>query len=98
MRLVIAFVLVGCGQVDAAERVLKVTTSGAGGGHVTSPDGINCGTSCETTVELGTVLTLAPSAEASSVFEGWSGAICSGDTDCMVTVNDDTTVDAKFEI
>ena len=80
----------------AFDAVLSVTQVGSGSGVVTSnAGGVNCGTSCSATLNAGTVATLTATANAGSVFAGWSGA-CSGTAACQVTLNDSVTVSAKF--
>ncbi|MBL0059326.1 MAG: hypothetical protein IPP35_09500 [Elusimicrobia bacterium] len=76
--------------------LLGVTMSGAGIGTVTSdPAGINCGADCSEGLVVGTVVTLTPTPDVSSVFAGWGGA-CSGTGACVFTVSADTTVSATF--
>ena len=65
---------------------LSVTKTGVGGGTVTSqPAAINCGTTCAASIDGGTVVTLTATPDAFSVFEGWSGAGCSGTGQCQFT-------------
>jgi hypothetical protein len=55
--------------------VLAVTTSGSGGGRVTSePAGIDCPTDCSETLPLGRSVTLVATPASGSVFESWGGA------------------------
>jgi hypothetical protein len=78
-------------------RTLTVVTAGTGAGRVTSsPSGIDCGTTCATSFDHGTRVTLVASANAGSTFAGWSGA-CSGTASCAVTLDADTSVTASFE-
>lgn len=66
------------------------------GGTVTStPAGINCGTSCRTSFDQGTSVTLTATPAAGYIFAGWSGA-CSGTGTCSVTMNSATSVQANF--
>ena len=52
---------------------LSVQRAGAGTGSVTSsPAGIDCGATCTVTVNDGTAVTLTATADAGSVFTGWS--------------------------
>ncbi|HYD40498.1 MAG TPA: cellulase family glycosylhydrolase [Anaeromyxobacter sp.] len=76
---------------------LTVTTSGTGGGFVTSSvGGIHCGTACSATYESGTTVTLtANPAPAGSAFAGWSGA-CTGTGPCVVTMTANRSVGATF--
>ena len=97
--------LVGCGgSVDnsgggggtGSTYQLTVTTSGTGGGSITSsPSGISCGTTCAASFSAGTVVTLTAAPASNATFGGWSGG-CSGTSTCSVTINAATSVGAKF--
>lgn len=77
-------------------RELTVTRSGTGTGSVTSsPDGIDCGTTCADSFELGSDVTLDAAPGASSTFTGWSGA-CTGAGTCTVTMDQARAVTATF--
>ncbi len=77
---------------------LTVTRTGTGTGTVTStPSGINCGAVCSASYPSGTAVTLiAAAAVRGSRFSGWSGGGCSGTSNCVVTLNADTTTTATF--
>jgi hypothetical protein len=68
-----------------------------GDGNVTSsPAGINCGSDCSETYELGTGVTLTAQATAGATFAGWSGA-CTGSTStCTLQMNGPRSVTATF--
>jgi hypothetical protein len=75
---------------------LGVTKAGTGAGTVTStPSGINCGTTCSGRFTYGSVVSLAQSASAGSVFTGWSGD-CVGTGACAATLTADRFVTASF--
>jgi hypothetical protein len=75
---------------------LTVTKLGAGTGVVTSsPAGINCGAVCAATYDPNTLVTLAATADAGSVFTGWYGG-CYGTGACQITMANSTTVFATF--
>jgi len=77
--------------------LLTINRSGNGSGTVTSADGgINCGTDCSEVYDSGTVVTLTATAEADSVFGGWSGDVVSSDSTCTATMDSDKTITAKF--
>lgn len=81
------------------EPTLTVARSGAGTGAVSSePVGIDCGTTCESGFAAGEEVTLTATADAGSEFIGWSGGGCSGTAPCVVTLNADTNVTAKFGV
>lgn len=76
---------------------LTVTKTGAGTGTVTSfPAGINCGVSCSTSLDVGTLVTLTAVADPGSTFLGWSGAGCSGTAPCLITMDSSKDVVASF--
>jgi uncharacterized repeat protein (TIGR01451 family)/uncharacterized repeat protein (TIGR02543 family) len=77
---------------------LTVTKAGSGSGTVTSsPAGIDCGTTCSSSFPNGTMVTLTATADAGSTFTGWAGD-CSGTGPCVVTMDQDRTVTATFDI
>jgi Tol biopolymer transport system component len=76
---------------------LTVTRAGSGQGTVTStPTGIDCGADCSESYAEGTVVTLTPLPDGSSVFAGWSGA-CTGTGPCQVSMGADASVTATFD-
>jgi len=75
--------------------VIKDET-GSGGGAVTSnPEGIDCGLNCTQDYASGTSVTLTPTPVAGSIFVGWGGA-CAGTGPCVVVMDADKSVTAKF--
>ncbi len=73
-----------------------ITVTKAGAGMVTSSTSpLQCGKKCNSTQPHGSLLALAATPSAGSVFIGWSGA-CSGAGTCMVPVNEPTAVHAEF--
>lgn len=78
------------------QHTLSVSLAGDGSGSVISdPAGINCGTACESTYDYGTTVILTPTADAGSVFTGWTGA-CTGTGTCEVTITESRQVTATF--
>jgi outer membrane protein assembly factor BamB len=78
---------------------LAVTPSGSGTGTVTSnPAGIDCGTQCTTSFASGTLVTLAATPDAGSVFVGWSGEVCAGITPCKIAMTQARAVTARFGV
>jgi hypothetical protein len=76
---------------------LRVTRAGAGGGTVTSqPAGISCGSTCSASFSRGTTVGLSAQPDGNSQFAGWSDA-CSGQGACSVTLQQATSVAARFE-
>jgi YVTN family beta-propeller protein len=75
---------------------LTILKSGSGIGTVTStPDGISCGATCRSDFDAGRAVTLAATADRTSIFSGWSG-----DPDCsdgVVTMDQSKTCTAVFE-
>lgn len=79
----------GAGGGTSAFYLLVVTLGGMGNGVViSSPSGINCGTSCSKMFADGVVVTLSTVSGPNSDFGGWLGAGCAtaGTGDCMVTM------------
>jgi len=77
---------------------LTVTKAGTGSGTVNSnTPGINCGSDCSESYTSGASVDLVASASSSSTFTGWSGA-CSGTGTCTVSMTQDRSVTATFNI
>ncbi len=78
---------------------LTVIKKGMGSGTILStPAGINCGHDCTESYSAGSLITLRAVADSNSSFAGWSGDKCSGNsTQCILTLNEDTTITANFE-
>src|SRR5690606_25929310 len=74
---------------------LSIARAGTGIGTVTSvPAGIACGTACQASFEVGTVVELSAIASGGSIFAGWSG-----DADCSdgrVTMDRNVVCVASF--
>lgn len=79
---------------DKKQFTLTVARAGSGTGTV-SGGGIACGSTCATTQDIGTPVTLSATPDAGMVFSGWSGA-CTGTAACTVTLNANTSVTATF--
>ena len=78
--------------------VLSVAKAGNGSGAViSSPSGINCGSTCSASFPSGSSVQLRANPNASSTFSGWSGA-CSGTSTCTVTVSAAASVTATFNL
>ncbi|HEX4452477.1 MAG TPA: hypothetical protein VH143_16485 [Kofleriaceae bacterium] len=75
---------------------LDVAHVGNGGGTVTSPDGIACGSNCSETLQLGATTTLTALATDDSTFLGWTGGGCTGTGPCAVEMSADTQIQAAF--
>ncbi len=82
----------------AGPPVLTVTLSGTGQGTVTSnPSGISCAPTCSASFTLGTQVVLTETPGKNSIFNGWSGGVCSGTSPtCTVTMNSNIPVTATF--
>ena len=84
---------------SAAPVTLTVTDAGSGSGTVmSSPAGIDCGSTCSAPFGEGTVVTLAAAPAAGSTFSGWSGGGCSGTGSCQVTMSAAESVTATFDV
>ncbi|HEY7950889.1 MAG TPA: hypothetical protein VID51_08670 [Solirubrobacterales bacterium] len=79
---------------------LTVTKNGDGDGTVkSSPSGINCGSTCSSTVASfyeGEVVELTATPAKGLIFEGWDGGGCSGTGACKVTMSGAKSVEAIF--
>ena len=73
------------------EFTLSIELSGNGSGLIACSGG-----ACAERYPEGTEVTLSASALPGSVFAGWSGGGCAGTGDCKVTLEEDTTISAKF--
>ncbi len=77
---------------------LSVSKTGGGSGTViSSPAGINCGSTCTRQFATGEVVTLTATAGSGATFAGWSGD-CSGTGACVVTMDDARSVTASFTV
>jgi uncharacterized protein (DUF2345 family) len=76
---------------------LTVTNSGAGTGTIiSSPAGINCGSTCSYQFASGTSVTLTATSDSSSEFGGWSGDATGIDTTVIITMNSNKSIIATF--
>ncbi|MDQ5897636.1 MAG: hypothetical protein QG612_1722 [Pseudomonadota bacterium] len=82
-----------------AKVAITLARSGSGAGSVSAPAvGLNCGSACSASVEVGSRVTLVAQAAAGSRFVGWSGA-CSGTaSSCVITPQEATRVGAVFDL
>jgi hypothetical protein len=77
--------------------VLSVALAGSGSGRVVStPPGVDCGTTCAAAFAEGTVVHLSAQPASGSTFAGWSAG-CSGKGDCPVTMSGNENVTATFD-
>lgn len=82
---------------EQEHHVLAITKLGLGSGEVASePPGIACGNYCSSTFKHGQIVTLLALPYKGSTFTGWSGAGCSGTSDCLLTMNGPKIVSASF--
>ncbi|MFL5844276.1 MAG: InlB B-repeat-containing protein [Solirubrobacteraceae bacterium] len=77
-----------------AARTLTVTKTGSGS-VVSSPSGINCGTTCSFGYLDGTSVGLTPTPASGWRFDHWTGG-CTGSGSCNVSLDADKTVGAVF--
>ncbi|HVK78221.1 MAG TPA: DUF4215 domain-containing protein [Kofleriaceae bacterium] len=78
----------------APAHTLTVTVIGSGS-VASTPVGITCGADCTESYVANTVVTLVPTADEGSTFDGWTGA-CTGNGACMVTMDAAKAVTATF--
>ncbi|WP_200154164.1 InlB B-repeat-containing protein, partial [Chromatium okenii] len=68
-----------------------------GNGRVFTDDSvINCGATCSSNFDYGTIVTLKTSPDANYVFSGWD--VCTGSGDCDVAMDANKNVTATFEL
>lgn len=78
-------------------QVLTVARAGTGAGTVTStPNGIDCGTTCSAAFTSGANVTLTAAASTGSTFGGWSGACTGTSATCVVAMSQAQNVTATF--
>jgi hypothetical protein len=78
---------------------MEVVFAGTGGGTVTSdPTGFASNTTLAVPLQAGGDFTLATTPNLYSYFSGWSNSPCSGTGNCLVTLNDNSTVTATFNL
>lgn len=90
------YLLTIAGDVAVPQYVLALQKLGTGTGSVAG-SGIDCGASCDATLDAGTAVTLTATAAGDSKFVGWGGA-CAGTGACVITVDADTAVTATFDL
>ncbi len=78
---------------------LVISKTGFGAGTVKGPLTIlDCGPNCEQAYPRGTLITLAATPDASSIFADWSGGGCSGTGECQFQIDGDVTITATFDL
>jgi len=111
MLIVIAFLILcltklGIAQVDQIvlgnvaypeKYTLTVTKSGSGTGTVTSsPAGIDCGSVCSFSFNVGSTVTLTATPDMGSMFVEWSGDATGTELTVNITMTSNKTVNAEF--
>jgi RHS repeat-associated protein/uncharacterized repeat protein (TIGR02543 family) len=77
--------------------ILTAAKTGSGTGTLTSvPAGIDCGASCNSNFDWGTVVTLTATPSSDSLFHGWTGACSGTGSICTVTLDQAQNVTADF--
>ena len=79
---------------------MTLALTGTGSGSVAvqpSPPGVLCTSSCSESFNDGTLVTLNPSANADSVFAGWSACDAVIGAACQLRINENRTVSATFD-
>lgn len=76
---------------------IRLAKAGSGSGRITSdPSYLDCGTSCETSLEYGAVLTLIADPDPGSKFSKWTGFCAGQGARCKFTLTKDVTTSATF--
>jgi hypothetical protein len=89
----------GCPQGTSTQNLSVDVTSGAADGTiVSSPAGINCGTTCSAAFATGSSVALTATPISGHNFLGWAGGCTSSSaTVCNVTMDSDVIVTASFD-
>ena len=85
------------GNADPLQYILTVVKDGTGSGLVEAT-GLNCGATCTNDYTDGTLVTLSALPSENSFFVGWLGGGCTGAANCVVTMEQATTVSATFDV
>ena len=87
----------GCPTGGATHNLSVNVTSGAADGViVSSPAGINCGTTCTAAFGAGSSVALTATPSGTHTFGTWGGCTTVSGNTCNVTMNSDVTVTASF--
>ena len=86
----------GCPQGGATHNLSVGVTGGANGVIVSSPAGINCGSTCAAPFASGTTVVLSATPNAGHTFGSWGGCDSQSGLSCSVTLSSDRTVNASF--
>ena len=86
----------GCPQGGSTHNLSVSVTGGANGTIVSSPAGINCGTTCSAPFSAGSSVALTATPNTGHTFGTWGGCATVTGTTCNVTLNSDVTVTASF--
>jgi hypothetical protein len=84
------------GILQGLQSYALTTTVSGSGTVISSPAGINCGTTCSATFVQNQTITLTAVPAALSTFTGWSGACSGTQPTCSVTMSAATSVQAGF--
>jgi hypothetical protein len=85
------------GAFESRPFTLSIFTDGDGGGSVTGT-GIDCGSDCDESYPESAVVALTATADTGSIFNGMTGAVCSGTYICEITMFDNQAVTATFTL
>ena len=99
-------ILAGCGgggnnnqPPPPTTYTLTVSRTGTGSGTVTDNAGkISCGSNCSATYDSGTSVTLTAAPATGSLFMGWSGDCTGTATTCTLSMVQNHSVTAKFDL
>jgi RHS repeat-associated protein len=87
----------GFAVAQATKVTLSIAKTGQGTGTVVStPAGIDCGSTCSAAFDPNTLITLTATSAAGSQFENWSGDCTGTDNTCVVTLSQALSVQADF--
>ena len=97
-RFILVLLMLGASLlISANTHAAKLDVSKTGSGSVTSsPNGINCGTSCSASYANGASVTLTASAATGYSFSGWGGACSGTSASCTVSMTAARSATATF--
>ncbi|ETW93246.1 MAG: hypothetical protein ETSY1_40030 [Candidatus Entotheonella factor] len=85
-------------MVEERQVALTVHKAGTGTGTVSStPAGLMCGAVCTQNFPVGTAVVLTAMPDAGSAFTGWQNGICTGTSECVVSMSQEQAVTAVFD-
>jgi len=84
-------------QNEGGQVIMFIEKLGDGSGTVvSSPNGIDCGSTCSVIFDRNSSVTLTATADDGSIFLGWSGNCSGSEASCVLSLDSDKTAKANF--